>query len=131
MKIGGLITVGAALVAVGWAAGCVDQQQGAIFPEPPPGTLTLAWTVAGEATPDACAAVNAARIEIVVLVDDRRVYDVDAPCERFSLDIDLPEGDYDVIAVLVDAAGQPRSEAHEARDVSMVDDQDRLLPVDF
>lgn len=131
MNIGGLFTVGVALVAVAWAAGCVDQKEGAIFPQQPPGTLTLAWTVGGEATPEACAALGAERIEIAVLVDGERIYDVDAPCERFSLGIELPEADYDVVAVLVDEAGRPRSAAYEAQGVSMVNDQDLLLPVDF
>lgn len=71
---------------------------------PGPGTLSVAWTVEGSASPAACAANGATSLAIDVYdTSGNRVTTDTVDCEAFVDDIDLDPDTYSIDVTLLDA----------------------------
>src|SRR5690349_8889861 len=76
------------------------------------GTLTLDWTIDGATDPNRCNASVATTLEVHVV--NSAGFDAGTfqqACEAFATSITLDVGSYTATALLLDAAGQPRTTA--------------------
>jgi hypothetical protein len=96
------------------------------------GTLTVAWTVAGSHSAPACSEFGAAEIELVVRDRLRRpITTVDAPCSDFTVQVRLPEGNYEAEATLVDPRSRAVSTMLRLQDIRILAGTDLTIDIDF
>ena len=116
------------------AAGCADGDDEAPIIVVPRdfGSLTTEWSVFGSLDPQACADVGADRFELLIY-DDFGVFfsEAEAPCEAFSLTVDLPAGRFSADATLVDAFDGAVSTTTTLDALDIVVDTDLVVSVDF
>ena len=96
------------------------------------GTLTVTWLMAGTTDPSLCAGYGASSLELAVYdAAGNPVTTVDAPCESFSLTVELPEGRYTADATLVDQASRARSVPKTLSAVDIVAGTNLTIDLDF
>lgn len=96
------------------------------------GHVTVEWSVAGMADPQACDRVGADRVEITFLSQDGSFVDeVEASCQDFTTTFDFPEGTYDITVRLITAQGEPVSNPLFFDDVLVEDASVALLHSEF
>jgi hypothetical protein len=72
------------------------------------GTLVIEWSIEGRNDAASCRALDAASLEIQISRGfEDPVTEVEAPCDAFSKEIELFDGEYDIRGTLVDASGEP------------------------
>lgn len=96
------------------------------------GRLTTHWTIEGTASASDCERVGAGSLELVTF--DQlgsilsRTY---APCEEFTISIELPEGQFAAEARLVTEAALPITDAQRVEDLLIRQDETVVITVDF
>jgi hypothetical protein len=127
------------LVAAGLALGsqscfwddAEDDEVDVIVPENQ-GTLTVRWTIDGQASAAQCADHGADFMELVVFDQfgafASRSY---APCADFTTSILLPEGLWSVEVTLVNDAALAVTDRRRFDDVMIVRDEELVLSADF
>jgi hypothetical protein len=103
-----------------------------VAPTTPPSALVVRWAI-GEATdPNACIATASASISITIT--DPNGLDVgtfEQDCTAFSTSITLGAGDYQGIAALLDADGQPRTTAVGIAPFTLLGNDTLVITLDF
>ena len=124
-----------ALLGVAAAApACVvdDDDPDRVVVVDPPGTLTIEYTISGETIPSDCAYYGASDVELVVYDDLGYVIaDQYAPCDFFSVSIDLYSGYYSADVTLVDPYNNAVSVTSVLQDLEIVRDTELVVNVDF
>jgi hypothetical protein len=96
------------------------------------GTLTLDWTVDGTDDPAQCRQGDVDRFSVHVETSDGAFADdYDAPCEAFSISIDLPADDYHADAVLIDSRGRDATTTVPTDDFRVHSGEEVVLDLDF
>ena len=116
------------------AVGCADSDDEAPIVIVPRnfGSLTTDWSIFGGFDPNDCADVGADRFELLIY-DDFGVFftEAEAPCEAFSLTVELPAGRFSADATLVDAFDSAVSTTTTLDALDIVVDTDLVVSVDF
>lgn len=116
------------------AVGCADDDDEAPIVVVPRdfGSLTTEWSIFGRLDPRDCADVGADRFELLIY-DDFGVFftEAEAPCEAFSLTVDLPAGRFSADATLVDAVDRAVSTTTTLDALDIVVGTDLVVSVDF
>jgi len=114
-----------------WSEDFDDDEVDVVFPENQ-GTLSVGWTIEGEASAADCAARGAGSLEIV-LFDALGAFALRdyTPCAEFSRSIDWPEGTWAAEITLVDGAALPVTDRQRFEDLTIVEDQELVIEVDF
>ena len=116
------------------ASGCADDDDEAPIVVVPRdfGSLTTEWSVFGRLDPLDCADVGADRFELLIY-DDFGVFftEAEAPCEAFSLSVQLPAGRFSADATLVDAFDGAVSTTATLDALDIIVDTDLVVSVDF
>ena len=124
--------VGAVFAASG---GCIVETNETITPPVvvQPARLIVRWTVNESADPNLCALGRVAAIDIAVSTTSGHVSgEFQAPCTAFATTIStLHPGEYVADAVLVDAAGRPRTTVIAIHPFSLIERWDLVIDVDF
>jgi hypothetical protein len=133
MRIAALVFSLLACVLAAGPLGCVV----GVTPSPPAatpttGTLTVTWLMAGTTDPSLCAGYGVSSLELAVYdTAGNPVTTVDAPCESFSLTVELPDGRYTADATLVDSASRSRSVTKPLSSIDIVAGTDLTIDLDF
>lgn len=131
----GRILGAVALLGVAAAApACVvdDDDPDRVVVVDPPGTLTIDYTIYGETISSDCAYYGASDVELVVYDDLGHVIaDQYAPCEFFTVSIDLYAGYYGAEVTLVDPSNYAVSVTSVLEDLEIVRDTELVVDVDF
>lgn len=106
---------------------------------PPPtvvvaqGTLEVDFSIDGIRDPNQCAQVVASAIQVSVfsMSTGQSAGVFEGPCSAFGTSISLSAGTYSARAVLVDAAGQPRTTAVSIDPFQIFGNDVVIIPVDF
>ena len=106
------------------------------LPSPPPaeptGSVTVEWSIAGSARPEQCAAYRVDALELVIYeLPGQPLVVVDAPCENFSVTVDLAPGVYQGQATLIDANQRPVSRRLPLEDLVVKSGTDLKVDIDF
>ena len=131
----GRILGAVALIGVAAAApACVvdDDDPDRVVVVDPPGTLTVDYTIYGERIPSDCAYYGASDVELVVYDDLGYVIAGQyAPCDFFTVSIDLYAGYYSADVTLVDPYNYAVSVTSVLQDLEIVRDTELVVNVDF
>jgi hypothetical protein len=106
-------------------------------PGPPPaavgsGRLVVDWTIDGDKNPDQCDQSNATTIDITVTTaSGAPAGEFQQSCQAFATTIDLPAGNYDADAVLLDPGGRDRTTAVQLGAFTIFGDDQLTVPIDF
>ena len=121
----------ASLLASASLSGCFISADSGPPPPASVGTLTFDWTVAGTTDPAACDSFEVDGMDLIVY-DDRgaQVTEVTAPCDAFSVSVDLDEGTYSVDAMLTDR-GLAGSATETLANLDVIGDTELVANVDF
>ena len=129
-----LAFVGAALAVS--SAGCFVQSSDNSPPPPAAveasGTVTIDWALSGSKDPNVCHQSAVDRIRITVNVaggGSAGTYEQD--CGAFATSIPLGAGSYTADAVLVDAAGNPRTTSVPVNPFTIRGNDNLDIPIDF
>jgi hypothetical protein len=120
-------------------AGCtaeVSSTPAAPPPPPPPvvgnGLLVVDWSIAGTKDPNACTQSAAATIAVNVTLDTGQpVAGYQQACTTFATSIGLAPGRYAATALLLDAAGTPRTTAVPIHAFTILGNDTLNIPIDF
>lgn len=84
-----------------------DPQPLLVTPSPSPntGTYTLLWTIGNRIDPNACYALGADAMELVLYSGGGATAPILAPCEAFAMSVELAPGTYNADATLVRGGG--------------------------
>jgi hypothetical protein len=74
-------------------------------PSPSTGTYTLLWTIGNRIDPNACYALGADAMELVLYSGGGATAPILAPCEAFEMSVELAPGTYNADATLVRGGG--------------------------
>lgn len=108
------------------AQGCIVEH------DPDDGVLTVEWSVDDSFDPDACRDFDARTFELVVYDWDGHVAgDVHAPCDDFSLSLDLEDGTYSIDVTLLDGSDRKVTTTLPLDDVDIYAGDETVIPVDF
>jgi hypothetical protein len=123
------------LVAAALAAGplgCVVGVEDTTAGVPPPGTLTVAYTIVGQTDPGYCSYYSVSDAELVVYSPAGSVIDdLVMPCDAFQVSTDLYPGTYNADVTLLDSLNRPRSITKPLYDIRVVADTEVVIDVDF
>ena len=123
-------------LAVAGLSGCFLMTDTRPGPEPVPpaetGSATIAWTVTGSRSPVSCSQFGAYDLELTVYDRfHRQITQRAAPCTDFTVTVNLPEGTYEVEAVLVDSRSREVSTTFSREDVRVTPESNLTIEVDF
>jgi hypothetical protein len=111
---------------------CGDDGPDHVVVVEPTGTLTFDYTIYGDTDPADCAYYGATDVELVVYDDlGYFVADAYAPCEVFTVGIDLYPGYYSADLTLVDPYNNAVSVTSPHDDLRVVSDTELVVNVDF
>jgi hypothetical protein len=114
--------------------GCtVEAGVGTVSPPPDiTGSITVRWTIAGTAESALCAQYGADNLELIVYDQtDAPLFVTEAPCDAFSVSIDLDPDVYHADATLIDANQKARSLTLPIRDLRVTRATDLAVDIDF
>jgi hypothetical protein len=123
-----------------WAAaltGCTVETGFSTRPPPPEekenlGSITVQWTIASTAAPAQCAYYRVDSLQLVVYDESgAEVVSTHAPCEAFTVQIELSPGTYHADATLVDVNKRPRSLTLPLNDLRVTAGTDLAVDTDF
>jgi len=96
------------------------------------GSITVRWTIASTTSPVQCSYYGIDSLELVVYDEaGEPVVTTDAPCEAFSVRVELSPGVYHADATLVDERKKPRSLTLPLNDLEVKTGTDLALDIDF
>ena len=75
----------------------------------PEGTLRLSWTIDGRAAASDCDALGANGFEAELEDHGLALFEIEAPCDDFEIEVEVPEGSYRARTRLVDAFDRSRT----------------------
>lgn len=122
-----LLCCAAPLIGCGDDARHSDRDAGV----PQSGSLELSWTIGGETRAADCTRIGAEALEASVFDQGWFVGELEAPCEDFTVDVDLVVDDYVVRMLLVDELDLPASDRIVFDRVVIREDRTTTLEVDF
>jgi hypothetical protein len=109
-----------------------DSDDGAVIVLPASGALTVTWSIDMSQDPGVCSFYGADAFELVVYDDfDRLAAETIAPCERFSVTLDLPDGFYSADATMIDFADRPVTTTRTVHDIDVRAGSELVIDVDF
>lgn len=120
--------------------GCTVEAGLSTRPRPPPppeeednrGSMTVNWTIASSTAPAQCSYYRVDGLELVVYDDTgAEIVSTNAPCEGFSVEVELSPGTYHADATLVDADKRPRTVTLPLNDIRVTEGTDIALDIDF
>jgi hypothetical protein len=120
-----------------WAAaltGCTVEA-GLVTPPPSPdisGSVTVRWTIASTTAPAQCSYYGIDSLELVIYDETgASLLTTDAPCDAFSVRVELDPGIYHADATLVDVNHRPRSLTLPINDLQVTTGTDLVVDIDF
>lgn len=122
------------VLAIAGLSGCFVTTEPGPGPSPTiqTGTVTVTWTVAGSRSPAACSQFGAYDLELIVRDRFRRpITTVNAPCSDFTITVQLPTGNYEAEASLVDTQSHPVTTSLPLRDIRILAGSDLTIDIDF
>ena len=111
-------------------SGCVVESSSP--PPPRDGSITVDVTINNTHDPNLCAALGVDSIEVNILDSAGVAATASTICEDFGLTIaGLPEGNYDVEVLLLDAGGHQVGDAGTSANADVIGGTDLKVSIDF
>ena len=96
------------------------------------GLLVLDWTIDRTANPDQCEQSDAPTLDVTVTTPGGAfVGDFQAPCRAFVTSVDLPAGNYNADARLLDPSGSDRTTSVRIGAFTIFGNDQLSVPIDF
>jgi hypothetical protein len=95
------------------------------------GSMTVDWTVAGTKDPIACEDFAADTLELVIFDALGEIARTDSACDDFAVVVDLPEGEYDIDATMLDSDFFPISTTVSVDRLTVLEGLDLPVEIDF